>query len=78
MNSSFLAQLLFLVSVRGRNVLWEVFNTSETEQEEGGVLSRSSRKPRSHPLDRCLANKGRSVGEREATAAAYLRPAGVV
>lgn len=39
LNSSVLAQLLFLVSVSERNVLWEVFNTSETEQEEGLTLS---------------------------------------
>lgn len=39
LNSSLLAQLLFLVSVYERNVLWEVFNTSETEQEEGGILT---------------------------------------
>lgn len=39
LNSSFLAQLLFLVSVSHWNVLWEVFNTSETEQEEGGILT---------------------------------------
>lgn len=39
LNSAFLAQLLFLVSVSERNVLWEVFNTSETEQEEGGILT---------------------------------------
>lgn len=43
LNSSFLAQLLFLVSVSERNVLWEVFNTSETEQEEGGISDFCSR-----------------------------------
>lgn len=39
LNYSFLTQLLFLVSVSHWNVLWEVFNTSETEQEEGGILT---------------------------------------
>lgn len=33
-----LAQLLFLVSISEWNVLWEVFSTSETEQE-GGILT---------------------------------------
>lgn len=39
LNSSFPAQLLFLVCFSVRNVLWEVVNTSETKQEEGDILT---------------------------------------
>lgn len=38
-NSSLLTQMLFLMSVSQRNVLWELLSTSETEQEERGTLN---------------------------------------
>lgn len=56
LNSPLLAHFFFLVSVSERNVLWEVFNTSETKQEDS-----CSRMPRSHPLDQSSANKDCSV-----------------
>lgn len=63
LNSSLLAQLFFLVSDSGWNVLWEVFNTSEAEQEAGGAfLEPGSRKPRWRPLGpEPPADKGRPV-----------------
>lgn len=46
LNSTFpSARLLFPASVLERNVLWEVFNTSETEQEEGGFLTSAAECP---------------------------------